>query len=55
MRGRCILNGLAIVSKIKDEMHRPVNTIVDADLHYMCAGCHRSASQREQEEADWDF
>jgi hypothetical protein len=52
---RCILKDLAMVSKIKDEMHLPVNAIVDTDLHYICAGCDRSASQREQEEADWDF
>jgi hypothetical protein len=52
---RCILRDAATVATIKRAMHLPVNTIVDADSHYKCPGCDKSESQREQEEADWDF
>ena len=52
---RCILKNPATVANIMSAMHLPLNTIVDADLHYKCSGCNRSERQREQEEADWDF
>lgn len=52
---RCILNEPATVAKIMKAMHLPVNTIVDADPHYKCPGCNKSRSQREREEADWNF
>jgi len=52
---RCILKAPVTVARIMKAMHLPVNTIVDVDLHYKCPGCDKSKSQREQEEADWDF
>ena len=52
---RCILKNEAAVARIMKAMHLPVNTIVDTDAHYVCAGCKRSKSQQEQDEADWDF
>jgi hypothetical protein len=52
---RCILKNQAAVARIMKAMNLPVNTIVDTDSHYVCAGCDRSKSQRERDEADWDF
>ena len=52
---RCILKDPATVARIMKAMHLPVNTIVDTDPHYICPGCNKSESQREQDEADWDF
>ena len=52
---RCILKDQTTVARIMRAMHLPVNIIVDTDPHYICPGCNRSESQREQDEADWDF
>jgi len=52
---RCILEDPAKVARIKKAMHLPGSTIAETDPHYICPGCNRSQSQREQEDADWDF
>ena len=39
MAVRCILKDKTMVAKIKNEMHLPVNTIVDTDPHYRCEKC----------------
>jgi len=52
---RCILKAPDMVAGIMKAMHLPVNTVVDADLHYKCPECDKSKGRREQEEADWDF
>lgn len=51
----CILNDPATVARIIKAMDLPVNTIVEADLHYKCPRCNKPQSQQEREEADWDF
>jgi hypothetical protein len=42
MADRCILKEKAIVTRIRNEMHLPANTIVDTDPHYRCSKCLRS-------------
>jgi hypothetical protein len=52
---RCILNEAATVGRIMKKMDLPLDTVVEADLHYRCPLCNRSSSQQEREEADWNF